>query len=92
MKKKKETVIVNIVSLLLVFVQTVPPTELLQSIERLWRARLSCGRMIRLHAHPLPPIPSVCWASETQKDLERKSDERGGKGPNHTTPRKHGPL
>jgi hypothetical protein len=52
--------------------------------------------MIWLLAHPLhPPLPSVSWTGDTEKERQL-ADGRGGKGlgnkPNHTTARKPGPL
>jgi len=57
------------------------------------RARFSSGRMIQIHAHPLPPSPVRKWAVF----LSRRLSLRGrGKGlavePNYTTARKRSPL
>ncbi len=40
----------------------------------IWRPKLSCGCMIRLHARPLPPpLTSVSWTGHTQEDWERET-------------------
>jgi hypothetical protein len=38
----------------------------LSGLTDLQRPKLSCGRMIRLHARPL--LPSVSWTGHTQED------------------------
>jgi hypothetical protein len=48
----------------------------------LQRARLFCGRMIRIHAHPglFPTLPSVTSTGDTQELLLTGGVEAGGHG------------
>jgi hypothetical protein len=70
------------------YLQTVHSTYSVQqrvlNIECLERTKLSCGRMIRLHAHPLPPFPVSNFSVFLSLPVCRRSSlltrEGGGDG------------
>jgi hypothetical protein len=69
-----------------------------ESIERFIEDQASCGRMIRLLAHPLPPSTVSKFFSLFQSScvspIELTDGRRWGVGeePNNTTSRKPDPL
>jgi hypothetical protein len=55
--------------------------------------RFSCGRMIRLLAHPLPPFPPASLSQSFRVSPAEYTDGRGrGRVDQLTTARKPGPL
>ncbi len=61
----------------------------------LQRARHSYGRRLRLHAHPLPPLPPASCLSLSHSSCVSPAEWGRGWGwgrSNHTTSRKPGPL
>ncbi len=63
-----------------------------RELNNLWRARLSCDRKKRPHAHPL--LLSVSWTDRRHTRRLRKRDNllTGRVEPNQRTARKLGPL
>ncbi len=59
-----------------------------RGLNDLWRLKLSCSRMIRLHARP----HRQATHRKTEKERQLADGEGAGLEPNHTTARKLGPL